>query len=277
MLNFYNINNMNFCIFSSKYGVVIGELVFASFIIKLLEYSFRNVLRRIMDIDDLKEFNGGYKNSHMSSERCPQYQSQRDVRRNTWNQFIEQSTLHGLHYIFEKRPAIQRFIWLVLQGLMCALFLWQTLTLVLDYLEYNVTSTIEFVTEQETNFPAVTLCNFNKYRISAINNTEFYKVLLKENPLYNSDNKPKINWTKYANVNNLDMEEFIRNVGHRLEYTKSTKGGMLYRCTWRGHLCNHTHFTTTLTDMGLCYTFNAGTVYIFSNFCMYDIYNCCEP
>ena len=202
----------------------------------------------MMDADDIRELNGGYKNSHLNEKK-----------KSIWDNFIEQSTLHGLHYLFEKRPAPQRFVWLILQGLMCALFLWQTLTLALDYLEYNVTSTIEFVTERESNFPAVTLCNFNQYRNSVLSNDypDFLKVLLQQNPLYKENKKP-INWTKYANVNNLNMKELIRTAAHQMQYNKKTEAGMLYRCTWLGDKCNYTDFTTTFTDMGLCYTFNAG-------------------
>ena len=202
-----------------------------------------------MDVDDVIELNGGCRSSSLKERR------RRGVH-NTCEQFVAQSTLHGLHYIFEKRPAPQRCIWLILQTTMFALFFWQTLTLTLDYLEYNVTSTTEFVTEQESKFPAVTLCNFNKYRKSVINRTDFHEVLLIKNPLYPS--KVVVNWTKYANVNDLNMKEFIHKAGHQMEYNQTTKKGMLYRCTWRGDVLNHTAFTPVLTDMGLCYTFNSG-------------------
>ena len=213
-----------------------------------------------MDVDDVIELNGGCRSSSLKERR------RRGVY-NTCEQFVAQSTLHGLHYIFEKRPAPQRCIWLILQATMFALFLWQTLTLTLDYLEYNVTSTTEFVTEQESKFPAVTLCNFNQYRNSVIYGTDFHKVLLMENPLYSS--KEVVNWTKYAHVNDLDMEKFIHKAGHQIEYNKTTKKGMLYRCTWRGDVLNHTAFIPILTDMGLCYTFNAGIhiSFLISKFC----------
>lgn len=216
---------------------------------------FRILERLKMDVIDVKELNGVHNDFQMNTKR------KRDGRY-IWNKFVEQSTLHGLHYVFEKRPILQRFIWFLLQGLMIALFLWQTLTLALDYLQYNVTSTIELVTEHESDFPAVTLCNFNMYRVSAINNSEFrefYEVLVKQHPLYkNASVTKKVDWTKYGKVNNLDMEDVIRRGGHQMVYDKATEKGMLYRCEWRGDLCNHTHFTPVLTDMGLCYSFNAG-------------------
>ncbi|XP_028407183.1 acid-sensing ion channel 4-A-like isoform X2 [Dendronephthya gigantea] len=204
---------------------------------------------RIMDADDVKEFNGGYQKPHYKDKR-------QRYSRNIWDQFVAQSTLHGLHYVFEKRPVPQRLFWLILNALMFSLFLWQTLNLALAFLDYNVSSTIEFVTERESSFPAVTLCNFNMYRKSEINNTEFYEVLKEKNPLY-----PKnitIDWKKYANVNTIDVEDLILKAGHQMSYNETTGKGMLYGCKWKGKKCGEMNFTRILTDMGLCYMFNSG-------------------
>lgn len=207
--------------------------------------------RQAMDEDEVKEFNGVYKNSHLKEKRNKRV-------RNIWDQFIAQSTLHGLHYVFERRPVPQRFVWLVLQGFTFGLFMWQTLTLVLEYSDFNVSSTIELVTERESKFPAVTLCNLNKYRKSAINKSDFYDALIEKNPLYKKDLK-SVNWTKYDSLNDLNMKEFIHKAGHQMKYNNVTQGGMLYRCTWKGKECSYKNFTRKLTDMGLCYTFNSGT------------------
>ena len=205
----------------------------------------------MMDFEDVKEPNGRYNNTPLKQK------INRSIRK-IWDDFTQQSTLHGLHYVFEKRPAPQRFIWLILQSIMLALFFWQTSTLALHYLTYSVTSTIQFVTENESNFPAVTLCNFNKYRMSMIKNESFYNLLKAQNPLYEKDRKP-INWTEHADVNNnIKLDEFMLRVGHQMKYDNKTKGGMLYRCEWRGEVCSDTDFMPILTDMGLCYTFNSG-------------------
>lgn len=216
--------------------------------------TFKIITDKRMDADDVKEFNGGYKNPHYK-------ETEKKYSRNIWDQFVGQSTLHGLHYLFEKRPLPQRLVWLILHAFMCSLFLWQTLTLALDYLDYNVSSTIEFVTERESSFPAVTLCNFNMYRKSEINNTEFYEVLKKKNPLNPDGKNTAIDWSKHLNVSALNVEELIRKAGHQMEYRDPLKG-MLYRCTWKGTSCSHINFTEILTDMGLCYMFNSGMYFI---------------
>ena len=240
---------MHFCFFSHTYRVTLDVL---ASIISLLQYN----LRRMIEFDDAKELNGGCNNTPLRQKRNRRNKGIRNI----WDQFTQQSTLHGLHYVFEKRPTPQRFIWLLLQSVMLSLFFWQTSALALHYLSYSVTSTIQFVTEKESNFPAVTLCNFNKYRKSVIQKENFYKVLTAQNPLYEKDRKP-INWTEYADVNSIDLKEFMHRVGHEMKYTNTTElgeVGMLYRCEWRGDVCNHTVFEPILTDMGLCYTFNSG-------------------
>ena len=36
------------------------------------------------------------------------------------------------------------------------------------------------------------------------------------------------------------------------------RNATVFRCRWDGQPCDETNFTTTLTDHGLCYTFNSG-------------------
>ena len=58
-------------------------------------------------------------------------------------EFISTCTLHGLHYIFDKRQKYQRVIWLLVMLLMLGLFLWQASTLFTSYLQYKVISRME--------------------------------------------------------------------------------------------------------------------------------------
>ncbi|XP_046846673.1 acid-sensing ion channel 1-like isoform X2 [Xenia sp. Carnegie-2017] len=200
-----------------------------------------------MHSDELKELNGGYSKLSVKEKR-------KHLGRYLWEDFVGNSTLHGLHYVFQKRPGLQRFIWLILHGFMFSLFIWQTSTIAQKYLEFDVTSSIELVTEEEVKFPVITFCNFNKYRKSFIKDTDFFKVIEKKYPLYENENN-SVDWTKYPKINDLNMTAFIYNVSHQMDYDNTTKKGMLYYCTWKGEICDKTYFKPTLTDMGLCHTF----------------------
>ncbi|XP_046846681.1 acid-sensing ion channel 4-A-like [Xenia sp. Carnegie-2017] len=200
-----------------------------------------------MHSDELKELNEDHPKLSVKEKR-------KNIARHLWEDFLGNSTLHGLHYIFEKRPGLQRFIWLILQACMLSLLIWQTSTIALKYLEFDVTSSIELVTEEEVKFPAVTFCNFNKYRKSFIKDTDFFKVIEKVYRFYENENN-SVDWTKYPKINDLNMTAFIYNVSHQMDYDDKTKKGMLYFCTWKKEICDKTYFKRTLTDMGLCHTF----------------------
>ena len=175
-----------------------------------------------------------------------------------WKDFVSSFTLHGFHFIFEKRSLIQRFLWFLFLLLMSVLFVWQMSMLVLSYFEYKITSSVKYVSERQNVFPAVTICNFNQYRKSAMEGNRLKEIVRLNNPLYRENSEP-FNWTSYSyEVNNMDMEKTVRSVGHQLKYENESGGGMLYNCVWKGQKCSHLNFTTILTDMGVCYTFNSG-------------------
>ena len=202
-------------------------------------------------------------NHRLTSDARVRYQSSPKRKRHVaigyiWKDYISNTTMHGLHFIFEKRPVIQRFLWFLLLMLMFVVFVWQMLTSVLNYFEYKVTSSVKLISERQSIFPAVTICNFNQYRKSMLKEGRFKEIVEGNNPLFSDGAKP-LDWKNYSDeVTNIDMEKTVRSVGHQLEYDKETDGGMLYSCVWKGQKCNHLNFTTILTDMGVCYTFNSG-------------------
>lgn len=171
-------------------------------------------------------------------------------------EFISTCTLHGLHYIFDKRRTYQRILWLLFMLLMLGLFLWQASTLFTSYLQYKVISRMEIAYNRRVEFPVITICNENMYRKSAINGTDFGKLLDARNPLY-FNQSAVFNWTTY-NVSHINMTELLHSAAHKLPFEEKTKTGMLYKCTWEGNTCTADNFTKVMTDMGLCYSFNAG-------------------
>ena len=179
------------------------------------------------------------------------------MNKTNWEEFLSTSTIHGLHFIFEKRSKIQRLIWLLLLLLMFGLFIWQMSTLVVAFLQYRVASRIKLVNEHHSVFPAITICNFNQYRNSTPNLKRFLKVVQYKTPLYKNKAK-KVNWTNFSDVNRMDMENIVNTSAHQLKFDKMTNKGMLYGCQWKGDECHYFNFTSILTDMGLCYTFNSG-------------------
>lgn len=98
----------------------------------------------------------------------------------SWQEFTDSTTLHGLKYVFKKRPFLVRSIWIVL---LVALFAYYVLTVYRAFSKYYSYPINTLVTTKqdlkEMNFPAVTICSHNYFAKS--------KLYMKDdNPLFAS-------------------------------------------------------------------------------------------
>jgi len=131
-----------------------------------------------------------------------------------------------------------------------AWFSFQSSKLVTKYYSYPVTTKVTQVYEDAPEFPAVTICNFNMFRSSAVQASgyaDLFTYVLRQSRGIDVSNDT-VDWSKYESSN---MTEFTLLTGHRIEETLSS-------CVWNGEPFTAKNFTAVLTSMGLCYTFNSG-------------------
>ena len=148
-------------------------------------------------------------------------------------EYTNESTLHGIGYVFHGGSKIRRFIWLVFL-LTCMIFcIFQTWILTSRYLDYPISTKTKIVNADQILFPAVTICNFNPLRQSEIH------ILAK--------------FVNKRHWDTLNFADIFQRYGHTMN-----EEGMLVRCTWKGKTCNSSDFYTTITELGLCHTFNSG-------------------
>ena len=170
-----------------------------------------------------------------------------------WNHFIDNSTLHGMQYVFNGQTKVRSIIWafFLLGGMVY--FSFQSSQLLRKYFRYPVTTkqTVEY--ENSPKFPAVTICNFNmltkSYSEQVIQEEllkYFFRAKIKEFGL--KANRSAINWSDFENVS---MENIYYIGGHQMK-------NMIEKCVWSGNRCDYGNFTRILTSMGLCHTFNSG-------------------
>ncbi|KAK2186915.1 hypothetical protein NP493_182g00003 [Ridgeia piscesae] len=67
--------------------------------------------------------------------------------------------------------------------------------------------------------------------------------------MYSGTNMLTFNHTKW-NVSNVSMSDVFLKFAHR-------KKDMIASCRWKGRPCSHDDFQLTVTDAGVCYTFNS--------------------
>ena len=98
----------------------------------------------------------------------------------SWQEFTDSTTLHGLKYVFKRRHFLVRSIWILL---LVALFTYYVLTVYRAFSKYYSYPINTLVTTKqdlkEMNFPAVTICSHNYFAKS--------KLYMKDdNPLFAS-------------------------------------------------------------------------------------------
>ncbi len=115
------------------------------------------------------------------------------------------------------------------------------------FFTYPISSivTLKYVTN--LTFPAVTICNYNQWRKSVVEqeNSEFvyqffFPALRGNNSFHIGD----------YNVTDLNITAEVLRGAHQKE-------DMIRDCSWRTvEKCSYENFTQIITDFGVCYTFN---------------------
>lgn len=184
---------------------------------------------------------------------CTEKPSKSAVIRQKWNDFVESSTLHGMHYIFSSQTTFRRIIWTLFLLFGVGYFSYQSSELLKKYFKFPVTTKTTLEYEKEPAFPAVTICNFNMLRKSIVEKNNFQEVT---DQALRSKAGIKVNdtidWSPYKDINVL---EIYRKGGHQIR-------DMILECSWKGERCSYQNFTPILTSMGLCHTFNSGKIRI---------------
>ena len=195
-----------------------------------------------------------YDVNHTSDGQTAQVSSQKAEIEKTWNKFVESSTLHGLLHVFSSSTRTRRFLWAVLLLLAMMWFSFQSFKLIEKYYSYRVTTKVSLKYDPMPTFPAVTICNFNVFKRSVVR-TSVYEEILPQ--LHASvvekmdlpDVNDSIDLNKYHDLN---LTQFYIDAGHQSNDT-------VEHCIWDGKpTCDHRNFTSVLTSMGLCHTFNSG-------------------
>ncbi|XP_069086778.1 acid-sensing ion channel 1 isoform X2 [Pleurodeles waltl] len=170
--------------------------------------------------------------------------------------FASSCTLHGANHIFvEGGFGVRQVLWACAFLFSLSMFLFQVGDRVSFYMEYHHVTLLDEQDSSVMIFPAITFCNFNRFRVSQIDIADllFLAPLLDydENSLDDTDPgfSPATRQDQFEKV--YDLYAVYNRTGHRLE-------DMLLDCKYRGKKCNTQDFITVFTRYGKCYTFNSG-------------------
>ena len=174
-------------------------------------------------------------------------------RPDAFRRWLGATSLHGAGRLLPEtsRWRLQRLVWLLLTVFCLIMVNVQISSRIKHFYSNPVAVDIESTSRRRLTFPAVTICNQNWLRLSALANTSTYH-------FWRSYWDPRQNFTD-ADVNSTfgaltegDLEYYVAFWAHRRRH-------LIFSCSWGGkhNNCDHRHFTRTFTDYGQCYTFNA--------------------
>ncbi|XP_048049196.1 acid-sensing ion channel 4-A isoform X2 [Megalobrama amblycephala] len=161
--------------------------------------------------------------------------------------FANASSLHGINHIFVSgRLGVRQTLWALAFLVSLALFLYQAAKCAISYLEHPHVTALNEEATPEMVFPAVTICNINRFRFSALTDADIYHLAnLTGLPPKNKDGHKPTDLEYPA----PDMQDIFNRTGHQLEE-------MLKSCNFSGQNCSAEDFTVVYTRYGKCYTFN---------------------
>lgn len=209
----------------------------------------------------------GLQQKHNSAFQPQEEKRKEEAEPSLEQDFANNTTLHGLNRLADpKKPIWLRIAWLLAVLACGGVCVWQISLRVSDYIAYDANTKISVLYRPKLNFPAVTICNFNRFRASEITATDgqfLQYVLLADDYDYASydNSESEFSWygtsfdyyTAFENASaSFNYTEFTRRAGFVLDETT------LIECTWRGRKCSAQNFTHVFTSFGNCYTFNKG-------------------
>lgn len=232
-----------------------------------------------------------------TSEQCPtnSFKAKMELIQNwsqytRWEAFAYSTTLHGLRHVFDKSYSIaKRVIWLLVSWSAAATFLYLLSVSVRKFMSKPMKTVVSQATPAGgLKFPAVTICNLNKFMKSKVDVTDedenFAKMGLNISGcseirqvrgnltcgqallcayvwygtvLVNSCNETTrqniIKALNHSSERLFNEEEFLSKYGHDM-----ASMFVLYCRFMTVDTCSDKDFVPVLTQYGLCHTFNSG-------------------
>ncbi|GFO40573.1 acid-sensing ion channel 1 [Plakobranchus ocellatus] len=161
------------------------------------------------------------------------------------HEFTQSTSMHGVHHVLGQRPVWRRIVWSILVIGFVAWAVHNVYQILSDYNSHPVHTSVSSEYQSKMNFPAVTVCNLNRIKLSKT--PHFLLDFLQHFFMYGID---------VATTNaliNLFLRTFgrqqQRDMGHQIE-------DMLFHCQFGNEICTPGNFTFFYNlQHGNCYTF----------------------
>ncbi|XP_048582925.1 acid-sensing ion channel 1 [Nematostella vectensis] len=198
---------------------------------------------------DPKEAVRNKDNEEHATEPEQHLSKQADSAKNTLiGNFASYTTLHGLHFLFQPIPRARKIIWGIMLVIATVGLSIQIGNGLVKVYSYNIFTAKTFVRPESLPFPAITICNQNMLRKTAILGSAGQRYLDQLDELRARFIGEDMNVTSER----INMDAIVQKSGHQLEK-------MVYECRFVRDKCDNKSIKVfTSEKRGLCYTFNSG-------------------
>ncbi|XP_072014394.1 acid-sensing ion channel 5-like [Amphiura filiformis] len=191
-----------------------------------------------------------------------QQEEQPEDESSVFVKYSKETSFSGLKYVGMRGNATRRLIWLLVVLLALSGLVYQIVNCTDKFIRRPSSTKLTYEKKDELDFPAVTICNTNMFRLDTLGQVfngiwpaytagipqiqQLFPSLqigedVGEDVMYDlPDEYP----------GNMSLYEFIVKNAH-------TKEGSIKLCRFNGKSCNPENFTTTITNYGVCFTFNS--------------------
>ncbi|XP_066273698.1 acid-sensing ion channel 5-like isoform X2 [Branchiostoma lanceolatum] len=213
---------------------------------------------QVEDMDDLPDYETATGVKPYPKEPAASTSSQDDKKeeepKSPEYEFASGTTMHGLGKIADAPNIPARLMWTVFFLIAFGYAAYLITQTFISYFNWETITDVKLEFSESLEFPAVTLCNFNKFEKRSEVSQNFdaidYLYPIIGNaflPDTGGDIPQAYNETPYS-LNLMSITDFT---GFRLD------ADSLMDCTWKGERCYAENFTQVYTTFGNCYIFNA--------------------
>ncbi|XP_078484115.1 bile acid-sensitive ion channel [Ciona intestinalis] len=167
--------------------------------------------------------------------------------------FSEETSCHGILQIKNNAKIWLKIFWVLLVLAAFSVLIWQIVDRVNAYNKYETNTQISEEYVQSLQFPAVTICNSNRYFY--FSSDEERLAMLTLSKAFDTGVPQNVSVLQNLGItSNFSLREFMMAKGWRLDV-----GSALAFCgVSKTELCSHVNFTMSLSNsLGLCWTLNA--------------------
>lgn len=170
----------------------------------------------------------------------------RSELRSKLNEFVANSTIHGLNQLNMSKPFIRRAIWSIV-FLMCIITLCAgVIEDVKKYFQYDIVVSSLIQQNSSLPFPAVTLCTIGTLKKSRLSGHVMQDLVDYTESDANGEKPKAINGSRP-----FDLKKALDETGFDIQ-------DLLCGCQWQGEACGAENFTSIIDlQAGKCFTFNS--------------------